>query len=78
MDAVLSWIGSFWTWSTVSPTSIKIVFGTAGLPRLSVEEVEEVYQVLQRHEVKDLDTAHIYVSLMYIHCLHHFTDILSC
>ena len=63
MDAILSWIGRFWTRSTTSPRSIHIVFGTAGLPCMSVDEVAQAYKMLQRHQVKDLDTAHIYVCL---------------
>ena len=47
-------------WGT--PKSIKILFGTAGLQRWSVETVKEVFRMVQEHGVNDLDTAHIYVS----------------
>jgi aryl-alcohol dehydrogenase-like predicted oxidoreductase len=44
---------------------------------MSVEEVQEVYQILQRHEVKDLDTAHIYVRPTHTKRLHHLTDMIT-
>lgn len=53
------WVYLIWG----NATSIKILFGTAGLQRWSVETVEEVFKIVKDRGVNDLDAAHIYVRL---------------
>ena len=38
-----------------------IVFGTAGLVAMSAEVLNQTLSILERHNVKDLDTAFVYV-----------------
>lgn len=40
-----------------------IVFGTAGVGAFSTEQLSEVFDILDKHNVKQLDTARLYVSL---------------
>jgi hypothetical protein len=39
-----------------------IVFGAAGASAWSSEQTTEFLQILEKHNVKELDTAYIYVS----------------
>lgn len=41
-------------------TSPRIIFGTAGIARLSQDDCHEVLRILEQHGVKELDTAKIY------------------
>ena len=41
---------------------VKILFGTAGFGSLPTETGQEFLDLLKAHNVKDLDTAHLYVS----------------
>lgn len=41
--------------------SVKVIFGTAGITALTAEAVAEELQILQKHHIKELDTASIYV-----------------
>lgn len=46
---------------TQSP--VKIIFGAAGIGRGNTDEVnKELFEVLHKHNVKNVDTAYIYVS----------------
>jgi aflatoxin B1 aldehyde reductase len=38
-----------------------IVFGTAGIAALSTEDSKEILNILEKHNVKQLDTASVYV-----------------
>ena len=42
---------------------VKILFGTASFGKLPTESGQEFLDLLKKHNVKDLDTAHLYVSL---------------
>lgn len=44
-----------------NPSPPEIIFGAGGAGGLSAEEVRETLGVLQRHGVKALDTAFVYV-----------------
>lgn len=39
-----------------------IVFGSAGIASFSTETVTEMLEILEKHNVKQIDTASIYVS----------------
>ena len=39
----------------------QIIYGAAGISQLSGDEQKETFSVLQKHNVKTLDTAYIYV-----------------
>lgn len=41
----------------------KIVFGAAGVSAFSTEQLDEIYNILDKHNVKELDTARLYVRL---------------
>lgn len=47
---------------TIIMSHIKILFGTALWGPLPVETIQEFMDVLRRWDVRDLDTAHLYVS----------------
>lgn len=40
-----------------------IVFGAAGVAAFSTEQLNEIFDILDKHNVKELDTARLYVSL---------------
>ena len=42
-----------------------VVFGTAGIAALSTETLNDMLSVLEKHHVKELDTAFIYVCAKY-------------
>ena len=54
---------SYWIWGA---PPFKLLFGTAGLQRWNVEKVREVFKALEAGGIKDLDTAHIYVSTTFL------------
>lgn len=67
--------------STNSEPSITVVYGAAGLQRWDAETVRRVFGLARSYGVCDLDTAHIYVSLLadspeYLDFL--ITDLMSC
>lgn len=41
-----------------------IVFGTAGIVAWSTEVLDGMLSTLEKHNVKDLDTAYIYVGIL--------------
>lgn len=41
---------------------VKVLFGTAAFGSLPMETSQEFLDLLRKHNVKDLDTAHQYVS----------------
>ena len=41
---------------------MKVLFGTASFGRLPTERGQEFLDLLKKHNVKDLDTARLYVS----------------
>ena len=41
--------------------SVKIIFGTAGIPVLAADAIDEELRILQKHSITELDTASIYV-----------------
>jgi len=45
----------------MSYTTPKIIFGTAAIASLSPETRKEIFEILDRHDVKELDTAYIYL-----------------
>lgn len=52
-----------------------IVFGTAGVAAFSTEQLNEVFDILEKHNVKELDTARLYVRL---HCFYEETMSANC
>ena len=40
---------------------VKVLFGTASFGSLPTETSQEFLDLLKKHNVKDLDTAHLYV-----------------
>ena len=41
---------------------VKVLFGTASFGSVPMETSQEFLDILKKHQVKDLDTAHLYVS----------------
>ena len=41
---------------------VKVLFGTASFGSLPTETSQEFLDILKKYKVKDLDTAHLYVS----------------
>ncbi|KAK9489575.1 Aldo/keto reductase [Lipomyces doorenjongii] len=44
----------------MSPNGVKIIYGAAAVALKSMETLQETFSVLEKHDVKDLDTAYIY------------------
>jgi len=46
----------------------KISFGTAGAFHLSTEVLNDMLDMLEKHDVKEIDTAYVYGSKLYQVC----------
>ncbi len=47
----------------MAPQAPHVVFGTAGIAHMATDVSTEMLEILERHNVNQLDTASIYVSL---------------
>ncbi len=41
-----------------------IVFGAAGVAAFSTEQLNEIFDILDKHNIKEIDTARLYVRLL--------------
>jgi hypothetical protein len=48
----------------MSSSSVKIIFGGGGMGRYTTEVNQQFLDILEKHGVKDIDTAYIYVSTL--------------
>lgn len=45
----------------MAPTAPKIIYGTASIAMLGNKTALDMFNILEKHNVKDLDTAYLYV-----------------